>query len=89
MMSISSNIQHCLLFAVLGSYDDVTPRQFFNVQVQFSISPDVLLRQTLALLNPYQGSMASSLLKSELRGTGNACISERLKFYECYRSNLH
>lgn len=24
------------LLAVLGSYDDVTPRQFFNVQVPFS-----------------------------------------------------
>lgn len=55
MMSIYSNIQHRLFLAVLGSYDDVTPRQFFNVQVQFFISPDVLLRQPLALLIPYQG----------------------------------
>lgn len=34
-LSEGSTSHFCVLCAVLGSYDDVTPRQFFNVQVGF------------------------------------------------------
>lgn len=32
----TSYLFYLFIFLVLGSYNDVTPRQFFNVQVKFS-----------------------------------------------------
>lgn len=54
---------------MLGSYNDVTPRQFFNVQVQFfSLYATLSLSSTLSCLSGLCVFIASfSHLKSDLR----------------------